>query len=75
MSTPDLRASLIDATVSTMFDPIPILMARDRVRVGIEGPARERRPARIRPHAATLLRRLADRVDGGGGMRHRPATR
>ncbi len=47
-----------------MFDPVPILLAREATRAGIEDPMRERRPGRTRPAAAALLRRLADRVEG-----------
>jgi hypothetical protein len=64
MPTPDLRASWIDATVLEMFDPIPLLLARDGVRSRIEGPVPEPRPARARVLVASLLHRLADRVEG-----------
>lgn len=47
-----------------MFDPIPIHLARDRVRTGIEGPVPERSPTRARVRVATLLHRLAYRVEG-----------
>jgi hypothetical protein len=75
MPTPDLRASSIDATVSAMFDPIPLLIARDRVRAGIQGPEPERSPARSRVLVASLLHRLADRVEGRSIAHPRPATR
>jgi hypothetical protein len=46
-----------------MHDPLPILLATERVRAGVERPRPEpRRHARRRALAATL-RRLADRVD------------
>jgi len=47
-----------------MFDPIPIHIARDRVRAGIEEPAPARSPARARLAVASLLHRLAYRVEG-----------
>jgi hypothetical protein len=74
MLTTDLRASTFDATVLDMFDPIPIHIARDRVRAGIEGPAPERSPARPRLLAGSLLHRLADRVEGRTAH-PRPAAR
>ena len=61
------------ATVWTMFDPIPILLAREHVRAGIHGAAAERRPGRAHPRLAALLRRLADRLDGRGPAHGRPA--
>jgi hypothetical protein len=73
MPSPDLRASRIDATVSQMLDPIPIHIARDRVRAGIEDPAPERAPSRVRVRVASLLHRLADRVEGRTAH-PRPAT-
>jgi hypothetical protein len=75
MSTPDLRTSPTDATVWDMFDPIPLLIARDRVHAGIERPVPERSPAGARVLAAALLHRLADRVEGRAVMHPRPATR
>jgi hypothetical protein len=63
MPTTDLRASRFDATVWQMFDPIPILLARESVRARIEGPLPERSPARSRTLVASILHRLADRVD------------
>jgi hypothetical protein len=74
MPTPDLRTSPIDATVWEMFDPIPLLIARDRVRAGIEGPVPQRSPARSRLLVASLLHRLADRVGGRSNAHPRPAT-
>jgi hypothetical protein len=74
MPTSDLRASPIDATVSEMFDPIPLLIARDRVRAGIQGPVPERSPARSRVLVASFLHRLADRVEGRSIAHPRPAT-
>ena len=47
-----------------MLDPIPIHVACDRVRAGIEDPVSERSPARVRLRVASLLHRLADRVEG-----------
>jgi hypothetical protein len=73
MLTSDLRASRFDATVWQMFDPIPILLARESVRARIEGPAPERPPARSRVLVASLLHRLADRVEGRTAH-PRPAT-
>jgi hypothetical protein len=64
MPTSDLRASRFDATVSKMLDPIPIHIARDRVRAGIEEAAPERSPARPRLLVGSFLHRLADRVEG-----------
>ena len=75
MSTTDLQTSPIDATVWDMFDPIPLLIARDSVRARIEGPAPERSPARPRLLVASALHRLADRVEGRAVMHPRPATR
>jgi hypothetical protein len=46
-----------------MFDPLPILFARERVDAAIRGPAAERRPGRAHPRLAALLRRLADHMD------------
>jgi hypothetical protein len=74
MPTPDLRASRSDATVLEMFDPIPILLARDGVRARIEGPVPEPRPARARLLVASLLHRLADRVEGRQIAHPRPAA-
>jgi hypothetical protein len=66
MPTHDLRESQAAATVSGMVDPLPILIARERVRSGIEGPLPEPRPPRRgRRHLAAALRRLADRLEGG----------
>jgi hypothetical protein len=73
MSTPDLRASPIGATVLAMLDPIPVHIARDRVRARIEDPVPERSPARVRLRVASLLHRLADRVEGRTAH-PRPAT-
>jgi hypothetical protein len=74
MPTSDLRASTMDATVREMFDPIPLLLARDAVRARTEGPVPEPRPARARLLLASGLRRLADRVEGR--IAHpRPAAR
>jgi len=73
MLTTDLRASRFDATVLDMFDPIPIHIARDRVRAGIDEPAPERAPARPRLLAGSLLHRVADRVEGRTAH-PRPAT-
>jgi hypothetical protein len=73
MPTPDLRTSPIDATVSGMLDPIAIHIARDSVRAGIEDPVPERSPARARVRVASLLHRLADRVEGRTAH-PRPAT-
>jgi hypothetical protein len=64
MPTSDLRASKSDATVLAMFDPIPIHIARDRVRARIEEPAAARSPARPRLLVGSFLHRLADRVEG-----------
>jgi hypothetical protein len=47
-----------------MFDPIPIHLARESVRAGIEDPVPERSPALVRVRVASLLHRLADRVEG-----------
>jgi hypothetical protein len=74
MPTSDLRASCFDATVLKMFDPIPIHIARDRVRSGIEEPAPERSPSRPRLLVGSLLHRLADRVEGRTAH-PRPAAR
>jgi hypothetical protein len=63
LRTYDLRASKARATVTAMHDPIPILMARERVRAGIERPGRERRRGARRRAVAAALRTLADRVD------------
>jgi hypothetical protein len=68
-----LRASWIGATVWTMFDPIPILLARDHVRARIHGAAAERGPGRAHPRLAALLRRLADRLDGRAVGHGQPA--
>jgi hypothetical protein len=50
-----------------MHDPLPILLACERVRAGIEQPRREsrREPRRLarRRAVAAALRGLADRVD------------
>jgi hypothetical protein len=74
MPTSDLRASTVDATVREMFDPIPLLLARNAVRAHVEGPVAEARPARARLLVASVLRRLADRVEGR--IAHpRPAAR
>jgi hypothetical protein len=56
-----------------MFDPIPILLAREAVRADIEDPPPERRPRRVRPFVAARLHRLADRVEGRHVAR-RPAA-
>jgi hypothetical protein len=48
-----------------MFDPIPIHIAVDRMRARMDGPVPERSPARSRTLVASLLHRLADRVDAG----------
>jgi hypothetical protein len=74
MLTSDLRASNVDATVSRMFDPIPIHIAVDRMRARMEGPAPERSPARSRTLVASLLHRLADRIEGPSIARPRPAA-
>jgi hypothetical protein len=74
MPTPDLRASATDATVREMFDPIPILLARDAVRARTEGPVPEPRQPRARVLVASVLRRLADRVEGRTAH-PRPAAR
>jgi hypothetical protein len=74
MPTPDLRASPCDATVWTMFDPIPLLLAGESMRARIDGPVPERSPGRARVRAASLLHRLADRVEDRG-THPRPATR
>jgi hypothetical protein len=47
-----------------MLDVISILMARERVRAGIEEPPRQRPPRRGRRVVAVRLRRLADRLEG-----------
>jgi hypothetical protein len=73
MLTSDLRASRFDATVWQMFDPILILLARESVRARVEGPGPERAPARPRVLVASLLHRLADRVEGRTAH-PRPAT-
>ena len=73
MPTSDLRASRFDATVWQMFDPIPILLGRESVRARIEGPVPERPPGRSRVLVASLLHRLADRVEGRTAH-PRPAT-
>jgi hypothetical protein len=73
MPSTDLRASTMDATVCEMLDPIPIHIAHDRVRAGMEDPVPERPPARSRVLVASLLHRLADRVEGRTAH-PRPAT-
>lgn len=73
MPTTDLRASPVGATVWEMLDPIPIHIAHERVRAGIEDPVPERSPARSRVLVASLLHRLADRVEGRTAH-PRPAT-
>jgi hypothetical protein len=73
LCSPDLRASPDGVTLWPMFDPIPILLAREHVRAGIHGPAAERRPGRAHPRLAALLRRLADRIDGPAIACGRPA--
>jgi hypothetical protein len=65
MPSHDLRVSGSDATVWKMFDPIPILLARDGVRAAVEGPVPDRRQrAGVRLRAAAALHRLADRLEG-----------
>jgi hypothetical protein len=72
MPTPDLRASRFDATVWRMFDPIPLLLARDSVRSRIEDPVPERSPTRSRTLVASVLHRLADRIEGPSLAAPRP---
>jgi hypothetical protein len=73
MSTNDLCASPNDATVSAMLDPIPIYLARDSVRAGIEERVPERSPTLVRLRVASVLHRVADRVEGRTAH-PRPAT-
>jgi hypothetical protein len=46
-----------------MHDPLPILLAREQVRAGIERPRREPRRHARRRAVAAALRGIADRVD------------
>jgi hypothetical protein len=46
-----------------MHDPLPILIARERVRAGIHEPRPEPRRLARRRALAAALRELADRVD------------
>jgi hypothetical protein len=60
----NLNACGVDDTLDCMFDPIPILLARERVRAGLERPAPEPHERRVaRRRAATWLRRLADHLE------------
>jgi hypothetical protein len=73
MPTTALRALTMGATVWEMHDPIPIHIAHERVRAGIDDAVPERPPARSRVLVASLLHRLADRVEGRTAH-PRPAT-
>ena len=64
MSTYDLRESKADATVFRMLDVLTILIARERVRAGIEDPRPEPRRRQRRRLVAARLRTLADRLEG-----------
>jgi hypothetical protein len=46
-----------------MHDPLPILLATERVRAGLDRPRREPRRHGRRRALAAALRTLADRVD------------
>jgi hypothetical protein len=64
MSTHDLRESTSDATVFGMLDLLTLLIARERVRAGIEDPRPEPRPRQRRRLVAARLRTVADRLEG-----------
>jgi hypothetical protein len=60
----NLNAWGVDDTLGCMFDPIPILLARESVRARLDRPAPEPHERRLaRRRAATWLRRLADHLE------------
>jgi hypothetical protein len=68
----NLRACKVGGTLEDMFDPIPIMLASEKVRAAIECPEPEPR-RRARRRAAGMLRRLADRLEPAPAVRQ-PTT-